>query len=278
MFTADASPSEPCPRYCWTSSNAQRCCLVLGVLLCSLVGCGTTRTTSTSRTATEQLLISDAIDRAVTQLNFRVLAGQSVYLDDAALGSAVDRQYMSSSIRQHLLASGCTISEHRTDADFVVEARAGAVGTDSHDLMFGIPAIQIPDILALDGTMPSAIPEVAVAKRQDQRGLVKLAVFAYHRESGMPVWQSGMAMSESSARNLWVMGAGPFQKGTIYDGTNFAGRDIKGALVMGDRGDEGESFELGQQASFASPLLFEEEPVAEGPAAEVANQPGGGGK
>ena len=257
------------------------------MILLSCIGCGTTRTSFTSRTATEQLLVSDAMDRAVSQLNFRVLAGQSVYLDDTALSSAVDRQYLASSIRQHLLASGCTLNEHRTDADFVVEARAGAVGTDSHDLLFGIPAIQIPDILSMDGTLPSAIPEIAVAKRQNQRGMVKLAVFAYHRESGMPVWQSGMAVSESSAQNLWVAGAGPFQKGTIYDGTNFAGGDLKSALALRDQSDDAEMPELGQQASFASPLLFSAEAEeiaklkAEGkvngtiPAPQMAQPPGG---
>ena len=35
------------------------------LLATALAGCGTTRSTDTGRTATEQLLISDAIDRAV---------------------------------------------------------------------------------------------------------------------------------------------------------------------------------------------------------------------
>src|SRR5438874_450614 len=39
--------------------------LTLGSIVASLVGCGTTRSSDTTRTATEQLLISDAIDRAV---------------------------------------------------------------------------------------------------------------------------------------------------------------------------------------------------------------------
>ncbi len=250
-------PRQPC-RQTWLK-GATRGCVLLAVAL--LVGCGTTRTSSTSRTATEQLLVSDAIDRAVGQVNFRALAGQSVYLEDEALNTVVDRQYLSSSLRQHLLASGCTIREHKTDAEFIVEARAGAVGTDNHNLLFGIPAMQVPQFLPLQGLVPSAIPEVPFAKRQEQRGLAKVAVFAYHRETGMPVWQSGMAMSESSAKNFWIAGAGPFQKGTIFNGTNFAGAEIKNPLSVG-RGDEEEHepIALGQEASFASPLLFAETP------------------
>ena len=34
------------------------------------VGCGTTRSSDTLRTATEQLLISDAVDRAIQSVNF----------------------------------------------------------------------------------------------------------------------------------------------------------------------------------------------------------------
>lgn len=230
--------------------------------------------------------MSDAIDRAVGQVNFRALAGQTVFLKDEALGSVVDRQYLTSSLRQHLLASGCVLRQSQEEADFIVEARAGVVGTDNHDLLFGIPAMQVPQFLPLQGVVPSAIPEVPFAKRQEQRGLAKIGVFAYHRETGMPVWQSGMAMSESTAQNFWVAGAGPFQKGTIYSGTNFAGAELKNPLTLGrDEDGEEDPIALGQEASFASPLLFATQPEAapadpaiDIPPPQMANQPGGAAK
>lgn len=191
-----------------------------------LVGCGTTRSTDTSRTATEQLLISDAIDRAVQTVNVAPLAGQTVFLDDSRLTDVVDRNYLTSTLRQHLLASGCSLRDKREDADFIVEARAGAVGTDRNDLLFGIPSMNVPQILPMQ-PVPAAIPEVPIAKRKDQRGIVKLAVFAYHRETGTPVWQSGLAYQESSANDVWILGAGPFQRGTIHQGTEFAGKALR---------------------------------------------------
>src|SRR5690606_14739030 len=42
-----------------------------------------------------------------------------------------------------------------------------------------------------------------------------------------PVWQSGLVMNKSTANDIWLFGAGPFQKGTIYDETRFAGGAIK---------------------------------------------------
>lgn len=190
------------------------------------VGCGVTRSSDTNRTATEQLLISDAIDRAVQSIDTRSLAGQAVFLDDSRVSDAVDRNYLVSTLRQHLLASGCSLKTDRETADYVVELRAGAIGTDRNDLLFGVPSMNVPQIFPLQ-PVPAAIPEVPIAKRRDQRGIAKIAVFAYHRESGLPVWQSGIAHEESSSNDVWILGAGPFQRGTIYEGTEFAGKTLR---------------------------------------------------
>lgn len=201
--------------------------LFLFVIACVSVGCGTTRSSDTTRTATEQLLLSDAIDRAVESLDMQMLEGQSVYLDDSRIGSnVVDRDYLISSIRQHMLASGCVLKSNRDEADFVLEARSGTLGTDRNDLLFGIPATNVPQVVPLQG-VPAALPEIPFAKRSLQRAVAKLAVFAYHRESGEPVWQSGLATSESTSQGFWLLGAGPFQKGSIYDGTKLPGQSLQ---------------------------------------------------
>jgi hypothetical protein len=187
-----------------------------------IVGCGTTRSTDTNRTATEQLLVSDAIDRALQSMNLQTLSGQSVFFDDSKLADVVDKNYLISSMRQYLLANGCSLKDKREDADFVVEARAGAVGTDRSDLLFGLPSMNVPQI-ALVQPVNAIIPEIPIAKRKDQRGIAKIAVFAYHRQTGAPVWQSGLVHEESSSNDVWILGAGPFQRGTIYSGTEFAG-------------------------------------------------------
>jgi hypothetical protein len=194
--------------------------------LVHLSGCGATRSSDTTRTATEQLLISDAIDRAVQSMNLQALSGQTVFLDDTKLTDTVDRNYYISTLRQHLLATGCELRDKREEADFVVEARAGAIGTDRNDLLFGLPSMNVPQIPVVQ-PVPAVIPEIPIAKRKDQRGVAKIAVFAYHRATGTPVWQSGIVRQESSANDVWIFGAGPFQRGTIYEGTTFAGGAIK---------------------------------------------------
>ena len=221
------------------------------LLVLGFVGCGTTRSSDTSRTATEQLLISDAIDRAVVALNIHQLSGQAIFFDDQYLHESVDSGYLISSIRQHLLASGCVLKDERADADFVVEGRSGAIGTNRHDLLFGIPSTNVPQIFPLQG-IPAAIPEIPIAKRRDQRGVAKIAMFAYHRETGRPVWQSGIALQESTLNDVWLLGAGPFQYGTIRNGPLFAEKWGNGSPeAVGD-----EAIGIAQEITFANPAVL----------------------
>jgi hypothetical protein len=207
--------------------------------LLAVLGCGTTRMTDTKRSATEQLLISDAMDRAISRLDFRALAGKPAYLDADPTRGVADREYLVSAMRQHMLASGCVLKDKREEADYVVELRVGAVGTDRHEVLFGVPATKVPEAVSLVG-VPSSIPELPLAKKTEQRAVTKLAVFAYNQETGRPVWQSGVIPVESKAKDVWVFGAGPFQRGTIYEGTKFAGQQLKIPLIEPGRGSDGE--------------------------------------
>ncbi len=200
------------------------------VLLLPAIGCGTSKWTDTGRSATEQLLITDAMDRAVSDLNFKALAGKTVFVDSTPLKRISDSEYLVSCMRQHMLANGCILKDVKSDADYIVEARAGAVGTDRHDVLYGVPAVNIPSVVPLAG-IPSQVPEMPIIKKTDQRAVVKLSLFAYNQETGRPIWQSGAVPQESDAKAVWVLGAGPFQRGTIFDGMEFAGNKLDIPLV-----------------------------------------------
>lgn len=193
-------------------------CLMLAVVAFSAgaAGCGSTRMSDTSRTATEQLLISDAIDRAVSEIDFSNLRGERVYFDTQYLSSVVDRDYLESSLRQHMVASEVRLADRREDANLVLEARAGALGTGRQEVLYGVPAVNLPSVGPF--TSAGSIPEIPLAKRTVQQGVAKLAVFAYERDSGRRIWQSGMSRVAADSKDLWLFGAGPFQGGTIYRG------------------------------------------------------------
>ena len=52
-------------------------------------------------------------------------------------------------------------------------------------------------------------------------------MFDYLTEpANAPRWQSGVIEASSTAKDTWVLGAGPFQHGTIRHSTGFAGQSL----------------------------------------------------
>lgn len=243
--------------------------LALGSLLTlALPGCGTTK----SVTATEQLLMSDAVDSTISKIDFRPLTGYKVYLDTTFMASAgkpipgvpmqtnlVTSDYVISSIRQQLTAAGCQIVDTKDVADIICEARCGALGTDGHNVTYGIPALNIfggaSSLMAAAPMLPT-IPEVSFAKKEVKSAASKIAVFAYDRETREPLWQSGIAQAGSNAKDTWFLGIGPIQQGSIYRGPRFAGRRFNGQRSLNDevpRGDSPNGVDPRSQITFAHP-------------------------
>ena len=192
-------------------------------LALATAGCGSTRMTDTQRAGSEMRLVSQAIDRAVLQLDFAELQGKTVFLDTQYLDGTVDKGYLISSIRQQLLAHGALLQEERPKATYVVEPRSGGVGTDKYSLLVGIPATSLP---ALVPGVPSAIPEIALVKKSDQQGVAKIAVFAYNRTTGRALWQSDLVEASSNLKDTWYFGAGPYRRGSIQRDSEFAGEAL----------------------------------------------------
>jgi hypothetical protein len=197
--------------------------LVWGAGVIAILGCGTTRMTDTTRALSEMKLVSQAIDEAVLQLDFTVLQGRTVFLDTQYLDGTVDRGYLVSSLRQELLTQGCLLQDERTKAEYIVEARAGGVGTDKHSLLVGTPALSLPNVLP---GVPTAIPEIALIKKTDQQGGAKIAVFAYNRLTGHSVGEPTRAQAASNLKDTWFFGAGPYRRGTIQPESEFAGEKL----------------------------------------------------
>ena len=194
-------------------------------------GCGTTK----QREATNQLLTSDAVDRSVAMIDFSPLEGQRVffdvkYLQDYKGIGFVNSNYVISSLRQQLFAAGCLMQEKAEDADYIVEGRIGTLGNDEHNIVYGIPAnngLNAASVAVPNSPPLPAIPEISFARKDDQLAAAKLAAFAYHRETNTVVWQSGLSVARSTVIDTWVLGAGPFERGTIHDGWLFGGQRLK---------------------------------------------------
>ena len=192
-------------------------------------GCGTTKT----KTGTDQLLMSNAVDLTVGDLGFKSVAGEKVFLDTQFINvkgyGFVNSQYIVSSLRQQLIAHGCELLDAKGEADYVIEARVGALGTDSQTITYGIPGNNtIGNMASLIPNAPAipVIPEISIAKRDDTAGIAKISVFIYETKTKMPIWQSGVEYARSSSNDMWIFGAGPLQWGTVHGQTKFAGTPL----------------------------------------------------
>ncbi|WP_153558202.1 DUF6655 family protein [Roseimaritima sediminicola] len=211
--------------------------LLCAALVLSAVGCGTTK----MHEATDQMVLSEAVDHSIAAIDFRPLAGQKVYLDTTYIRQVkgakfVNADYIVSALRQQVVAAGCLLQENQKEADLIIEARCGTLGADGHQTTYGIPASNVVSSAA--SLIPSApsvptIPEISLARRESSEGAAKIAAFAYDRETRTPVWQSGTSQATASAKDVWVLGVGPFQGGTIRERTRF----VAGDLEFGKRKD-----------------------------------------
>jgi hypothetical protein len=162
-----------------------------------LAACTTVRLTEPGQTATEQLLISVAVDHAVSQLNPMISAGTTVfvdaqYVDNAPGDAALYSKYAIASVRDRLLRQGARLVDDRKTADMVAELRTGGQSIDHRDFLVGIPAIPIP--IPLVGTF--SIPKVAFFERDRQTGIAKMAVTSYGKDGTLNA-STGPAYGES---------------------------------------------------------------------------------
>lgn len=203
-------------------SNHRLVWLMICSFFVGLIGCSSTK----GNIATEQLLMSDAVDRTVADFDFTPLAGNKVFLDTTYIvpnrnpQQLINTDYVISAMRQQMIAAGCQLVATKDEADVVAEARLGALGTDGQMIIYGVPENSFLSRAA--SVLPNAppvptIPEIALAKKDHKSAAAKLAVFAYDRKTLEPVWQSGLVQAESTALDTWVLGVGPFRRGTVED-------------------------------------------------------------
>jgi hypothetical protein len=166
------------------------------VMALSLGACTTQRDSQPARTATEQLEISAAVDRAVEQIDLKIPAGTKIFVDTADF-DAIDGKYAIGAIKDRLLKNGARLMEKRDAAEMVVEIRSGALSIDQHKFLIGIPSFDLPVPLS---TAPLSFPEIAFYKREDNQGVAKFALTAYDAKDG--IWRDSAGPRFGYSHNI----------------------------------------------------------------------------
>ncbi|SMH48423.1 DUF6655 family protein [Azospirillum agricola] len=181
-----------------TASRARAGAATLAAALL-LAACSSSQVTRPARTATEQLLISTAADKAAERLAQTLSIQGSVYVDAASV-EGYDNKYAVSAIRDALLRRGARILSSRDGADTIVELRVGALSVDSESSLVGIPSINVP----LPMTQNATTPEISLFKKELTQGVAKVAATAYDRKTGALVASSGPQYGFSNKAE-WVL-------------------------------------------------------------------------
>lgn len=152
--------------------------IVFGLAL-MLAACSTRRETSPPRTATEQLLISAAADRAADRLNIDLPEHSKVFVDSSNI-EGLDSKYAIATMRAGLLRRGAALVADRGAADVIVEIRSGALSVDESKFLLGVPEFQVP-VPASDSI---TFPEIALFKKAERKGVAKFAGVGYDAKDG----------------------------------------------------------------------------------------------
>lgn len=161
-----------------------RCLLGAAALAAvAISGCASTTETYGARTATEQLLLAHAANRAVEGLILPVPIGTRVFVDDAYF-RAENSLYAISAVRSALSDAGYALANDRASADAIFELRAGALSLDQMRRIVGLPDMRLP---INDTFNVVSIPELSVYSRRDRIGVAEFSGFIYDAKTGAPL-------------------------------------------------------------------------------------------
>jgi hypothetical protein len=172
-----------------------------------LASCTTVRVTEPYQTASEQLLVSTAVDHAIDNLKPQIPRGSKVYVDpqyfdiDASGNNIILSHYTIGAVRDLILRAGGNLVGDRKAADLIVEMRNGGQSINHKTMLIGLPAIPVP--IPLTGTVET--PELALFKRDNQSGISKIALTIYRAKSGALASSTGPVYGDSHDTNWTVL-------------------------------------------------------------------------
>ena len=182
--------------------------LILGLVIIVLMSaCSTThKNTQTLRTATEQLLLSEAVLKSLPQqidTPLPIPLGAKVAIDTSgiSLDQHIVKQAMAGWLGQH----GYLVQNDKADATHWVNVNVESLGTEYADSFFGIPPIQ-------GGIIPISTPELAIYKAEYQTGYVKFHFDIIELPSGRFVQTTAPFLAEKFYNNYTVLFMFSFEK------------------------------------------------------------------
>jgi hypothetical protein len=165
-----------------------------------LASCTTSRETNPQRSATEQLLLSTAVDHAVENIRLDIAPGAKVFVDSTNF-EGLDSRYAVGALRDRVLRLGGSLVADRGSSDTVVEIRSGSLSADHSKTLVGIPAFDVPIPLAKE----LSIPDISLFRKSQRQGVAKIAATSYRTADGKLQDSTGPQFGFSHSTDYVVM-------------------------------------------------------------------------
>lgn len=161
-------------------------------------GCTSEQVSEASKNpAEQQLAVTRAVDHAVDNLRLEIAPRTRVYVDSSYVDTSdkgiVLPRYTIGAVRDLILRAGANLVDDRKSAEVVAELRAGAQAVDRKAFLVGVPSFSVPVPVA----GPLSTPELAVFKRDTQRGISKIALTLYNARTGALAGSTGPSYGDS---------------------------------------------------------------------------------
>ncbi|MDP1616229.1 DUF6655 family protein [Phenylobacterium sp.] len=171
--------------------------LSMTLVLGGVSACATAVQTRPGRTATEQLLVAHAAERAASDFRIEAPDGSLVFLDTVNF-TGEWAPYAASALRQRILNSGLRLSPNRTEADVIVEVRMGALSIDQMSRVLGVPALTLP---TGNNYSTFTVPELSLYSQAERSGVAEFSIFAYDARTGAAVPVAHRISGETQMRS-----------------------------------------------------------------------------
>ncbi len=132
---------------------------------------------------------------------------------DAKYFQGYDSAYAIGAIRDQLARKGVALVDTPHLADAILSIRAGALSTDDQSLLIGVPQLQFPFLPA--GTSIT-VPEIALFKTFEARGVAKFAMTGYDAKTGKLISTSDPQFGFSHETNHTVLLFFSWRTGDIH--------------------------------------------------------------
>ncbi|HWF62116.1 MAG TPA: hypothetical protein VN666_17660 [Nitrospira sp.] len=169
---------------------------ILYIVAALVTGCSLEQEVSrTPRTAVEQVLLTQAVEKALVNLSVRLPEGVNVDMDVTGLESdrsrldmtnadqgtinhpSRDILYIRDAVAAELGRRGYRVSAQGAESPYLVRVMAESFGTMQGNVFVGMPPVQ--SVL-----IPFSLPELTLYKRQSQSGYVRLHLDVYDNRTG----------------------------------------------------------------------------------------------